>query len=654
MKPDLKVAVLGTGTEVIVRGVLRDGERVGGGLKEEDGMEEGSKRKGEGEEGISKDASKEKEEEEEEGHAVSSSVDPETTDDGGEEETEFEDVILSGEEGGVLEVVDEVQAFMESNWKVNKRVNRVLVSGERGAGKTMVLKRLQWDCKRRKECQCFYEDLNTQSVKRRTGLVKSLGGVVTDAIRRAPSVVLLDNIDNVCHNQQIFSLLLRMLTAARTRVFFVATAESFHASLADAFSKHIPLTPTMSPSHKLNFLKAKLTSLAKTENSFHVVDRLDARAHLPQLESYSMADLQSLLQQLVHQQAAVQRGAVVEVHEEGLRKVMETFKPFHLRSLSSCPQVSFSCVGGLKEAKQTLTQCFLWPCRFPELFRKAPLKRGVLLYGPPGTGKSLLASAVARELEVGLVGVKGPELLSKYIGESEEGVRRVFEKARRAMPCVLFFDEIDSLAPRRGHDSTGVTDRVVNQLLAEMDGVEGGDVFVLAASNRPELIDPALLRPGRMDKLVFCGMPTEEERREILSCLLEHSVHLHTDVRLAEIAHKTDHFTGADLKALTYNALLKAAHASFHQALPSDQEDQNLQQGTSNDTDIQRYLDIDSKKVIAPSDGKLTIKHCHLVQALDDTSPSISHSEMKRFNSIFHSFSTHSSHQATNLKATLA
>lgn len=136
------------------------------------------------------------------------------------------------------------------------------------------------------------------------------------------------------------------------------------------------------------------------------------------------------------------------------------------------------------------------------------IQSGLLLYGPPGTGKTVLAAAAAKQCGLRLISVKGPELLSKYIGASEQSVRDVFEKAQSAKPCILFFDEFDSLAPRRGHDSTGVTDRVVNQILTQLDGVESlNGVCVLAATSKPELLDPALLRPGRLDKQIFCPLP---------------------------------------------------------------------------------------------------------------------------------------------------
>jgi peroxin-1 len=191
-----------------------------------------------------------------------------------------------------------------------------------------------------------------------------------------------------------------------------------------------------------------------------------------------------------------------------------------------------------------------------------------LLYGYPGCGKTLLASAVAGECGLNFISVKGPEILNKYIGASEKSVRDLFERAEAARPCVLFFDEFDSIAPKRGHDSTGVTDRVVNQLLTQMDGAEGlSGVYVLAATSRPDLIDPALLRPGRLDKSLICDLPGLEERIDILKAVTG-KLHLAPSVmrtddggeNLREIARRTEGYSGADLQAVVYNAQLEAIH----------------------------------------------------------------------------------------------
>ena len=184
----------------------------------------------------------------------------------------------------------------------------------------------------------------------------------------------------------------------------------------------------------------------------------------------------------------------------------------------------------------------------------------VLLYGPPGCGKTHIVGAAAADCSLRFISVKGPELLNKYIGASEQAVRDIFSKAAAAAPCLLFFDEFDSIAPKRGHDNTGVTDRVVNQFLTELDGVEVlTGVFVFAATSRPDLLDAALLRPGRLDRLLFCDFPSEHERLDILR-VLSRKLPLAGDVDLGFVARMTEGFSGADLQALLSDAQLEAVH----------------------------------------------------------------------------------------------
>lgn len=249
---------------------------------------------------------------------------------------------------------------------------------------------------------------------------------------------------------------------------------------------------------------------------------------------------------------------------------LKGFTPASLRGVTlQSSTTTFAAIGGLKETRQTLLETLQYPTTYAPLFAKCPLRlrSGLLLYGYPGCGKTLLASAVAGECGLNFISVKGPEILNKYIGASEKSVRDLFERAEAAKPCVLFFDEFDSIAPKRGHDSTGVTDRVVNMLLTMMDGAEGlSGVYVLAATSRPDLIDPALLRPGRLDKSLICDMPNEEDRFDILQAIsgklkLDEAVALGSGPRtLEEVAKRTEGYSGADLQAVMYNAHLDAIH----------------------------------------------------------------------------------------------
>lgn len=230
------------------------------------------------------------------------------------------------------------------------------------------------------------------------------------------------------------------------------------------------------------------------------------------------------------------------------------------------PSVQWSDIGGLEEAKKSIIATIETPLKYPLLFSKDKKRRsGVLLYGPPGTGKTLLAKAIATEFKMNFLSVKGPELINMYVGESERNVREVFAKARGASPCIVFFDELDSLAPARGSggDSGGVMDRVVSQFLAELDGVQSSgkeSIFVVGATNRPDLIDSALLRPGRFDCLQYIGISSSPENKENVLRALTRNFVLHEDVSLNEVARRCpETYSGADLYAVCTEAWLTAA-----------------------------------------------------------------------------------------------
>lgn len=291
-----------------------------------------------------------------------------------------------------------------------------------------------------------------------------------------------------------------------------------------------------------------------------------------QTEGYLANDLKDLVARAVH------RAAMRVAEHEGESNFQPTlssqdfaasqadFVPLSLRDVKlQKSDIVWDDIGGLSETKRVLRETLEWPTKYGPIFAQSPLRlrSGLLLYGYPGCGKTLLASAVAKECGLNFISVKGPELLNKYIGASEQSVRELFERASAAKPCVLFFDEFDSIAPKRGHDSTGVTDRVVNQMLTQMDGAEGLEgVYVLAATSRPDLIDSALLRPGRLDKALLCNMPTAEERKEILMAV-SRKVSLSPSVDLDALARDTDGFSGADLQALVYNAQLEVIHETL-------------------------------------------------------------------------------------------
>ena len=273
------------------------------------------------------------------------------------------------------------------------------------------------------------------------------------------------------------------------------------------------------------------------------------------------------------------------VTSEHIEKALAGYTPSNLRGVKlQKSSINWSDIGGLKEAKNILLETLEWPTKYAPIFANCPLRlrSGILLYGYPGCGKTLLASAIAGQCGLNFISIKGPEILNKYIGASEQSVRELFERAQAAKPCILFFDEFDSIAPKRGHDSTGVTDRVVNQMLTQMDGAEGLDgVYVLAATSRPDLIDSALLRPGRLDKSVICDMPNYEDRLDILQSITT-KMDLSDDVNLHEIAEKTTGFSGADMQGLGYNAYLKAVHVTLEELSQREQDEANNEDGNNN------------------------------------------------------------------------
>ena len=291
------------------------------------------------------------------------------------------------------------------------------------------------------------------------------------------------------------------------------------------------------------FVGADLAALAR-EAAMNSIRRV-----LPELD----LDVQSIPAEILNKMtvsAADFNNALREMTPSALREVF-----------IESPNVHWSDIGGLESAKQELKEAVEWPMKYPALFKHLEAKppKGILLYGPPGTGKTMLAKAVATESQANFISVKGPEFLSKWVGESEKAVRETFRKAKQAAPCIIFFDEIDSITPTRGTGSDAhVTERVISQMLSEIDGIEElHNVTVIAATNRPDIIDAALLRPGRLDRLVYVTPPDENSRHEIFRIHLANKP-LESDVDLNMLSKDTDGFTGADIASICNEATMLA------------------------------------------------------------------------------------------------
>ncbi|XP_058241131.1 nuclear valosin-containing protein-like isoform X2 [Hemibagrus wyckioides] len=278
---------------------------------------------------------------------------------------------------------------------------------------------------------------------------------------------------------------------------------------------------------------------------------------------------------------------------------------------ATVPDVTWDDVGALQDIREELTMAILAPVRSPEQFKALGLTApaGVLLAGPPGCGKTLLAKAVANESGLNFISVKGPELLNMYVGESERAVRQVFQRGRNSAPCVIFFDEIDALCPRRSGHESGASVRVVNQLLTEMDGLETRrQVFIMAATNRPDIIDPAVLRPGRLDKTLYVGLPPPADRHAILLTITKGGTkpRLDVDVNLEEIAHdeRCDCFTGADLSALVREASVNALRAHLYSQTSPAHEGHTFSSSSVKDIQVSKQNFEEAFKKVRPSVSK--------------------------------------------------
>ena len=321
-------------------------------------------------------------------------------------------------------------------------------------------------------------------------------------------------------------------------------------------AKNVKLDELASLTH--GFVGADLEALAK-EAAMNVLRKLLPKLNLDGEEQIP----KELLDKLI-------------VRQDDFLDALKIVRPSAMREvLVETPNVSWEDVGGLEKIKQELQEAVEWPIKYPESFTRMGIRpaRGILLYGPPGTGKTLLAKAVAKESEANFIQVKGPELLSMWVGKSEEGMRKVFERARQVAPCIVFFDELDALAGRRGVETgTKVTERVLNQMLVEMDGLEDLiDVLVIGATNRPDMLDPGLLRPGRFDKILLVGAPIEQGRVKIFEIHTK-KMPLGAGKKLfnekekknffTELAKKTDGYTGADIEAFVREAAMLALRES--------------------------------------------------------------------------------------------
>ncbi|KAI0739475.1 AAA-domain-containing protein [Daedaleopsis nitida] len=505
---------------------------------------------------------------------------------------------------------------------INKRVrgaSGLLVTGRSGAGKSALLHAVSRTMQDNPQTLSYilYVDLSRYTGSPIAKVRSQMKYWMEKASWHKPSLLVLDNIDKLLgtelehaesfHTRHITELFLalfgyssRSAAPNTSGVVLLAAAESqaaLHPLLNSShlFQEVVHLKPPSKDARKEVLAHLVQEHMESSDITQEPSALLNFTALATQTEGYSVTDLKDLVARAVHRAAI--RSSQLDSNEiqqttltpADFASAQVDFVPHSLRDVKlQKSDIAWADIGGLRETKRVLRETLEWPTKYGPIFSQSPLRlrSGLLLYGYPGCGKTLLASAVAKECGLNFISIKGPEILNKYIGASEKSVRDLFERASAAKPCVLFFDEFDSIAPKRGHDSTGVTDRVVNQMLTQMDGAEGLEgVYVLAATSRPDLIDSALLRPGRLDKSLLCDMPDTSERKEILEAL-SRKVAFGPSVDLAALAAATDGFSGADLQALVYNAHLEVVHDAIASSPAPDSGSRSRSNGAGMDEPV--------------------------------------------------------------------
>lgn len=488
--------------------------------------------------------------------------------------------------GGLKDEIQKIREMIEMPMKHPEVFSKlgidppkgVLLYGPPGTGKTLLAKALA------NEINAYFTSINGPEImsKYYGESEENLRKIFEDAGENAPAIIFIDEIDAIAPKREeskgeverrVVSQLLTLMDGLKMRGKVVVIAAT---NLPDSIDPALRRPGRFDREIEIGVpdINDRKEILQVHTRSMPITEDVEIAYYASKTHGYSGADLEVLCKEAgmkaLRRVLPDIRGDI-EITPEILNKLEVTKNDFDLaflevepsamrEALIQVPTVKWTDIGGLNEVKQRLQEAVEWPLKYPEVFKRIKVEgpKGILLFGPPGCGKTLLAKAVATESEANFIAIRGPELISKWVGESEKGIRKIFSKARQVAPSIIFFDEIDAIAPKRGQESGAkVTERMVNQLLTEMDGVESLErVIVIAATNRPDILDEALLRPGRFDVIIEIPLPDKDSRLDILR--------IHTegmplkDVDIHDLIELTEGFTGADIKSLVREAGLNA------------------------------------------------------------------------------------------------
>jgi transitional endoplasmic reticulum ATPase len=510
----------------------------------------------------------------------------------------------------------------------------VLLHGPPGTGKTLMAKAVA------NEIDAFFTNISGPEIMSKFygESEEQLRELFEEASENAPAIVFIDELDAIAPKRGETTGDVERRVVAQLLSLMDGLEERGQVTVIGATNRVDSLDPALRRGGRFDReievgvpdKEGRMEILQVHTRGMPLTDDIDIDVYAENTHGFVGADLESLAKESA--MTALRRirpdidldsdeidSEVLEslrVTDEDFRDALKGIEPSALREVFvEVPDVTWADVGGLDTTKDRLRETIQWPIDFPEVFEEMDMAsaKGVLLYGPPGTGKTLLAKAIANEANSNFISIKGPELLNKFVGESEQGVRDVFSKARENAPTVVFFDEIDSIAGERGQrmGDSGVGERVVSQLLTELDGVEDlDDVVIIAATNRPDLIDSALLRPGRLDRHVHVPVPDEEARKAIFEVHTKNKP-LADDVDLDQLAERSEGYVGADIEAVTREAAMIATRELIGSVDPDD---------------------------VDGSVGNVRITMDHFEEALEEVSPSVTEEVRDRYDEIEDSF----------------